>query len=268
MINVALVVHACDKYKLLFKGFEYFFEKNWDNRIPCNLYFTYEVEQPQLNLFKTICTGTGHWTFRLKKALNQIEEDYIVFFQEDFWLKTPTDALFFNQLFDYVIKNRTDLIKLHHTSGYYIKNKINRIGNHPVYEIDKERSDYLLSHQISIWKKSFFISLLQKKENPWQNEMWGSERIKKMNTAVYGINYFRCNENIASTSVCQYYTVSNHAKLNPYLEHFLEELSEEKEFSAYYSKLNNHYNNGWTHDKDSEPSTLSFWDRMRLKMSR
>jgi hypothetical protein len=36
--KVALLVHGCDRYELLFKGFDYFFTKYWDSQINCNFF--------------------------------------------------------------------------------------------------------------------------------------------------------------------------------------------------------------------------------------
>jgi hypothetical protein len=42
-----------------------------------------------------------------------------------------------------------------------------------------ENSKYLVSHQPSIWKKSFLLDCLKPGENPWQNEYEGTKRLQK-----------------------------------------------------------------------------------------
>ncbi|WP_245235080.1 hypothetical protein [Pedobacter borealis] len=57
--NIALLVHACDSYEFLYKGFDYTFSENWDFKIPCNYYFATEVKNADVNGFTNIKSGNG-----------------------------------------------------------------------------------------------------------------------------------------------------------------------------------------------------------------
>jgi hypothetical protein len=51
--------------------------------------------------------------------------------------------------------------------------------------LDNKTSNYLVSHHPSFWKKDFFIKCMCKGENPWVNEMNGTERIRKYNPKIF-----------------------------------------------------------------------------------
>jgi hypothetical protein len=69
--KVALLVHSCDRYQFLYKGFEAFFSRHWNFDIPCNYYFATEEIDAQVKGFKNIKSGKGQWTNRLSALLKQ-----------------------------------------------------------------------------------------------------------------------------------------------------------------------------------------------------
>ncbi len=79
--NFALLVHSCDRYELLYKGFQYFFNKYWDFNVPCTYYFATEEKQIALDKFINIRSGRGEWSDRLRILLEKIPENYIIYFQ-------------------------------------------------------------------------------------------------------------------------------------------------------------------------------------------
>ena len=82
--KVALLVHSCDRYEFLYKGFDYFFLNHWDFSIPCNYYFATEIIDANIHGFEIIKSGKGEWSDRLIKILRDaIKEDYILYFQMD-----------------------------------------------------------------------------------------------------------------------------------------------------------------------------------------
>lgn len=169
--DVALLVHSCDRYELLYKGFEFFFSKYWNFDVDCNYYFATEGKDVTINRFKTICSGKGEWSDRLVYLLkNCINEPYILYLQEDMWLNKAVNPLFFNQLFKTVISNKWQQVKLHSSNVYTTISTDTFIEGFGVTIIDNAKSDFLMSHQITLWDKEFFLKQLQKREHPWRNE--------------------------------------------------------------------------------------------------
>lgn len=117
--NIALLVHSCDRYELLYKGFYFFFSKYWDFSVDCKYYFATEEKKVNINGFTNIFSGKGEWADRLAVLLKEnISEKYVLYFQEDMWLTKKINAQFFNQLFDLTANNNWQQVKLH-SSGVY-----------------------------------------------------------------------------------------------------------------------------------------------------
>src|SRR2546425_4425090 len=94
--KIALLVHACDRYEFLFRGFGYFFGRHWNYDIPCNYYFATENISAQIHRFQNIKSGGGEWSDRLAFLLqNKIREEYVLYFQEDVWLRKKVNPEFF-----------------------------------------------------------------------------------------------------------------------------------------------------------------------------
>src|SRR5215471_17312068 len=118
-IHVALLVHSCDRYELLYKGFYYFFSMYWDYSIPCKYYLSTEEKEVTIPGFENIRAGKGEWADRFRFLLTEkIKEDYILFFQEDMWLTKKVNAVFFKELFDMASEKKWNMVKLHSSDVY------------------------------------------------------------------------------------------------------------------------------------------------------
>lgn len=262
MNKIALVVHTCDRYKLLYNGFAYFFKKHWPyNDLDISYYFLTEDEDFTSDIFTNIKTGKGEWSDRLLNGLKQIPEDYILYFQEDMWLTKPVDRDTIQQIIDFSLEQQVDLFKLSSNSVYHAAATGNYINGLSVAVLDNEKSQYLMSHQVSIWNKAFLMEQLKFKEHPWRNERKGTKRLKKLNPKIYHIDLFSengqlpGNQNKDASGISQYYTVSQNAQLNKYAEPFIKEMeaSADDVIKTYALKLAHNFQNGITHDGKSQP---------------
>lgn len=269
--NVALLVHACDRYEFLYKGFDYFFSSNWDFNANCNYYFATEEIDTTVNNFENIKSGKGAWADRLAFLLkNKIKEDYILYFQEDMWLSKPVDAQFFNQLFDLAIKNDWKQVKLHSTEIYKTNQTAIFIDGLNVAEVDNHRSDFLMSHQITLWKKDYLLAQLHKNEHPWRNERKGTKRLKKLNPKIFHVDYFaengckEINQNKEGNVRSEYFAVSFNSTLNFNVLEYIKKLNGGKsEQKKYAVELQNHYDNNLTHDGKPKPQKQDIFKRFK-----
>ncbi|MEO7801602.1 MAG: hypothetical protein ABIR81_06370 [Ginsengibacter sp.] len=261
MNNVALLVHACDRYKFLYPGFAFFFKKYWDFTIPCNYYFATEEADVGVDHFKNIKSGKGQWSDRLRKLLiKNITEDYVLYFQEDMWLKSVVDADFFKELFIITQSENWQLVKLHSSNVYQTTATQQYIQGLNVTVLNNKLSGYLMSHQVTLWHKPFLIEQLYKNEHPWRNERRGTKRLKKLDPVIQHIDYFadngsipiNQNKNIYSRSA--YNTVSLNGMFNdnvlPYIPQLLEGDNWERGFALRYE---DHYHKKITHDGLPKP---------------
>jgi len=269
--DVALLVHSCDRYELLYKGFEFFFSKNWDSKINCNLYFATEEKKVLINGFKNIQSGKGEWADRLAILLKEkISEKYILYIQEDMWLNKKVNADFFNQLFELAENNNWQQVKLH-SSGVYKTIATNSfIEGFNIAKIDNAKYDFLMSHQITLWNKDFLLKQLHKKEHPWRNERKATKRLKKINPEIYHIDYFaenghnEINQNNNPVLRSEYQTISVNGVLNCNVEWYIKELKTEGiNFKEYASKLEYNYKNNLTHDGNQKPRKVDIFKRTK-----
>jgi hypothetical protein len=277
MNKIALVVHACDRYKLLYKGFAYFFKKNWPyGDLPVSYYFLTEEEDYKSDIFTNIKTGKGEWSDRLLNGLKQIPEDYIFYLQEDMWFIKPVDADTISKIIDFSIDNQVNLFKLSSNGVYHTKPTGEVINGLSVGLLDNEKSQYLMSHQISVWKKSFFIEQLKYKEHPWRNERKGTKRLKKLDPHIYHIDLFSENDelpvnpNTDTSAISAYYTVSKNAQLREYAHPFISEmkLDDDESIRDYAQKLDLHLKNGITHDGQNKPRKEDLIKKIKNYLSR
>ncbi len=73
----------------------------------------------------------------------------------------------------------------------YSLSKTNILANGIRILKQNSESEYLLSHNASIWNREFLLSVMEPNENPWKNEQLGTERIrnKSENPRIYHCDY-------------------------------------------------------------------------------
>jgi len=276
MIKIALIVHTCDRYKLLYPGFSYFFKKNWPyGDLPVSYYFLTEDIDYQSDIFTNIKTGKGEWSERLLNGLKQIPEAYILYFQEDMWLSKPVNADTVAKVIDFSINNQVNLVKLSSNSINQTKATGDYISDLSVGLLDNGKSEYLMSHQISVWKKSFLMDQLKYKEHPWRNERKGTKRLKKLDPQIYHIDLFSendqppTNQNTDIAAIGAYYTVSKNAQLRNYAHPFISEmkLDTDPSIREYALQLDHHLKNGLTHDGQGKPRKEDLFKKIKTFLS-
>ncbi|QCR23318.1 hypothetical protein [Pontibacter sp. SGAir0037] len=267
--KVALLVHSCDRYELLYKGFEYFFNQNWDYSIPCTYYFATEEKSATVGQFSNIKSGKGEWSNRLAAILNQVQEEYILYFQEDMWLNKPVSKGFFTELFNLAITNNWNQVKLNSSGIFKTEKGRLTIEGLNVSKLKNDESDFLMSHQVTLWNKKFLLQQLKPNEHPWRNERKGTKRLKKLNPEILHIDYFAehghspINQNQALNSRSEYYCVSINGTLNPFALPFIDKLKTEPELAAYAEKLSYNYHNDITHDGKPRPLKKDIFKRLK-----
>ncbi|WP_031530639.1 hypothetical protein [Dyadobacter crusticola] len=266
--NVAVIVHSCDRYELLFRGFEYFFSKYWDFNIKCSYYFITECLSADIQGFKNLKSGRGPWSERLHRVLTeQVSEKYILYFQEDMWMDKWVDKTFFEELFKLAEQKEWTQVKLHSSDVYVTRETENFLNGFNIAIVDNQKSDYLMSHQITLWKRSFLVDQLLKNEHPWRNERRGTKRLRTRNPQILHIDYFAengqasINHNKQIIFRSQYYCVSHNGTINDSILHFVDELSVGDK--AYGDKLFYHYQQKLTHDGKAKPRKQDIFKRLK-----
>lgn len=119
--------------------------------------------------FQVIYSGKGEWSDRLVKLLEQIPTDYVWYQQEDMWpCKTPPNL---SELMQIMVENDLLRLQISPIVQYY------SLCGAKIPLFFHYKSKYLVSHQPSIWKKSFLLECLKPNEDPWKNEYLGTQRL-------------------------------------------------------------------------------------------
>ncbi len=269
--KIALLVHSCDRYEFLNAGFNFFFSKYWNFDAQCNYYFATEEKNAVINGFKNILSGKGEWSDRLAILLkDNIPEDYILYFQEDMWLTRQTNARLLNKIFELAIKNNWQNVKLHSSEVYKTIATDKFIEGFNLAKVDNSNSDFLMSHQVTLWEKKFLLKQLYKNEHPWRNERKGTKRLKKLNADIYHVDYFsenskaEINKNHNPVLRSEYRTISNNGMLNENIKPFIRELMQgSTQNQEYAARLEYNYTHQLTHDGKPKPMKEDIFKRSK-----
>jgi hypothetical protein len=267
--KVALLVHSCDRYQLLFEGFEYFFKANWDFDIPFRYYFATEQLDADIAGFQNIKSGKGQWSDRLNNLLDQIEEEYILYFQEDMWLNKPVDKAFFSDLVTLTAQQNWMQVKLNSSEVFKTSKTSFWIADFNVAKLINPQSQYLMSHQVTLWNKKFLKAQMKPDEHPWRNERRGTKRLRKLNPEIYHIDYFAenghpaINENAPGIRRSEYQSISTNGTLNQAIEPYIARLKSEPQLTSYGLLLEDHYMRNITHDGKPKPLKKDIFKRIK-----
>lgn len=170
-MNLSLLIHTFDGYKHLWQGSSRAIKQFFPDDVPC--YWGTDILPtcpPAEYTGKMIFSGSGEWSDRLRRLLAQIPTDYILYMQEDHWpTAAPPDLA---ELMKTVTQNDIFRLQISPIVHFYT---LTYASNMTYFDI---KSKYLVSHQPSIWKKSFLLSCLHPNESPWKNEYEGTKRLK------------------------------------------------------------------------------------------
>lgn len=125
------------------------------------------------------------WSECLMRALEVIEEDVILYMQEDYFLMDFVK----NDLYENFVKLITENLDI---DCIHLTDAGGHLGNSSLYD---DKLDYLISPQryltncqAALWRKRTLRSLLRPYENAWQFEEFGSKRAFKLKPIFLGVS--------------------------------------------------------------------------------
>jgi hypothetical protein len=211
--SVSLLVHTCDAYMKFWGGMLYTLDFYWDyDRIP--VYFSSEdvsVDSVKFDCkgmeyhiderINPILTGAGEFSDRFIKSLENIDTKWVIYIQEDMWLRGHLSPDLVDLLIDEAEKDGADAVKIHAALYYYDGYRLEKTGK---YIQDKQilkysqGENFLLTHNATIWNREYLLKHQMNGENPWSNEIKGSARMSSEphNHLHYNINWY-CQPGLA-----------------------------------------------------------------------
>lgn len=151
MMRTAVVISSCDLYKDCWQPLIYSFEKNWPD-CPFPKYLISNFDDICNSDFDFIKVGPHlGWGSNTKKALLLIDCDYIVYFQEDYFIEKKIDSSSINEHLDYCFANNIDYLRL----GWPFRDIYKIKGT--IYNEDPLDKKYTACLQPAIWKKKTLL---------------------------------------------------------------------------------------------------------------
>lgn len=190
MNNLTIIVNTCDKYEDAWNPFFRLMEINWPESENYKIILNTETKDYKCNYrnVKTVCSGNISWSKRLKNILESIDTDFVLFFLEDFFLRSPVNQKLFEEAFNLISEN-SDIgyIGLKYTPERIFKDK-NFTPTERFFSRDLLATKCRITAMSVLWRRSWLIELLDEKENPWEFENNASVRSKQYSYKVLEIN--------------------------------------------------------------------------------
>ena len=157
-----MLVLSCDKNEDIFYAFHHCIEKYYPNH-PEIIYATETIQNPY---YKTICYDIplDKWTKRIRKTLNDIDDNQILLIMDDFFIRQPVDV----DRIKYLSKELKDNIAVFGFEKSFDSNdeatKVEGMKKR------KHGSNYEVCINCGLWQKEKLIDILKGEYTPWQVE--------------------------------------------------------------------------------------------------
>jgi len=191
--SFSILVNTCDKFEDCWYPFFKLFAFYWPNytgKIYLNTeYKTYKHGNLEIISIKGCEIKQDArkvtWSECLKRSLTVIDNDIILYMQDDYFLKDTV---------------KSDIVEMY--SGLMCENKeidCIHLTDQAVIPAEKSKEykglytlaanqDYLLSCQAALWRKKTLLSYIRDYENAWQFEEFGSQRAAKQKHNFYVVD--------------------------------------------------------------------------------
>lgn len=157
-----ILVLSCDKNEDTFEPFYHCMEKYYPEH-PEVIYATETIKNPY---YKTICHNIPleKWTERIRKTLNDIEDEQILIMMDDFFIRQPVDT----KRIEYLCTK----LKGNIATFCFEKSYDNNDEETEVEGMKKRQhgADYEVALNCGLWQKDKLIDILKGEYTPWQVE--------------------------------------------------------------------------------------------------
>lgn len=178
---LTILVNSCDNFEDCWHPFFKLLSIYWPDcahRIILNTEhktFAYRGLSIRSSQVATAWSGSGRipWSDCLLRCLEQVETEYVLYLQEDYFLNAPVDQGLLLEFIALMSEKRIPHIRLMELD----RNAGHRPSPvHPLLWEIHERADYRLNLQAGLWHKDTLCSYLRPGESAWQFERWGTRR--------------------------------------------------------------------------------------------
>jgi hypothetical protein len=185
MNNYAVLVNTTDTFEDCWMPFFTLFSQYWPD-FSGNLYLNTESKVFSYPGLKIVSVQNGErvWSDCVRKALDIIEEEYVLYLQEDYFFKDYVRTNLLEKYFGYMQKYDIDCI---HLTDQYSEGPFKKTNIDGLMEVD-QKAPYRISCQAAIWKKEVLRSYLRKGESGWYFEEFGTLRSHYTKHRFYSVD--------------------------------------------------------------------------------
>lgn len=163
--DVEILVLTCPSYAHLLDDFFKRFDKYYGKR-------TKELR---------VWRGAGVWSDELIKALDAVDDEYLIVLHEDFYFVNHTNIKALDRIIRYM-HTHSEVGRINCSYGIHAPERVTR--HEDIYWKYKDDAEYICSFCASIWRKSFMLRYLVEGEDPWRGEVNMSNRVKNTGETV------------------------------------------------------------------------------------
>ncbi len=183
--SIAIIVNTSDNFEDCWNPFFKLFSKYWKD---CNLpiYLNTELKTYSYTGLSIVSTQVQKenplkrlsWSNCLIKALYKIDSEFILYFQEDYFL----DAVVKTEVVEKALKVMSEdkSIKRIGLVSTDIMGEMTK-SEYPDFWDVSQNARYRITTQVSIWRKETLLSYLRPEENGWMFEIYGTWRSRHRN---------------------------------------------------------------------------------------
>lgn len=199
--NYSILVNTTDSFEDCWLPFFTLFKKYWPDYIG-KIYLnteqkTFEFEGLNIVSIRNDVNNVGYrpsWSQCLRRALDSIPDDIVLYMQEDYFLNNYVKNDIVNRFVEKIMQEPIDVIHLTDacSNGPFLPSSV-----YQDLVIFSSKAKDRISCQAALWKKNVLKSYLKDDESGWQFETYGTKRAHFINHKIYKANkdYFNFNRN-------------------------------------------------------------------------
>jgi hypothetical protein len=197
MQDFNIFVNTTDTFEDCWLPFFTLFKKYWPD-YQDKIYLNTETKDFAFDGLNIVCIKNGlingKWSDCTLFGLNYLQEDTILYLQEDYFLNAPVNTIKILEFYNLFKENGLHCLHLtdQSTSGPFNKSTFKP----ELWEILPD-AKYRISTQAAFWKKKSLIDLLQPKQSAWRFEKTYNQPLDTQPDMIFCVNHdiFRKNEN-------------------------------------------------------------------------
>ncbi len=166
MSKVAIMITSCDAYQECWRPIIYSLDKYWPD-CEFSRYIVTNYKEENLPNTSFIKVGDDHrsWCNLTRMGMEAIPEEYVIYFQDDYWLNRTVNNDAIKKHIEYFEKNNLDFLKIYDDMP---RDKY-RIGESD-YCDNPPNIRYSINTAIAIWRKSSISQLMIQDWSGWEFE--------------------------------------------------------------------------------------------------